>query len=346
MQSINPRLLALFQKRIEGDDALLELARLRFQQAGLGAEFYAATPDELERLLRFKPDNTAPVVVHLPRGINLLEPKYISRVIHFTAAFAGVVDGFVLHDQAEILTLPYQAALSEIDHALQNYQSGPMLFVEYAVGLTPAAFCELHERLHNLPRVSACIDIGHLGIYYARESYGKAHANHDICALKPSDPELPELIEDIQNTIAQVLTKVLSVVRQLAGLGKALHFHLHDGHPLSTFSPFGVADHLSFFEKIPLPFSFKGKQELATMFGPGGLEKIIAAATALLDLDRLSFTLEIHPAEGRLPLGDASHLFSHWQIKTNAERMNYWLSVLVENHRLLSGIINRQGLNI
>jgi len=184
------------------------------------------------------------------------------------------------------------------------------------------------------------------GIYYARQLYRQSHPGHDICALTPTAPELPGLIEYIQNTVEQVLGMVLTVVRRLAGLGKALHFHLHDGHPLSTFSPFGVADHLSFFSKIPIPFAFKDKRELATMFGPGGLEKIIAAVTALLDLDRLSFTLEIHPTKGRLPLGDAAYLFNHWRLKTNAEQMNYWLSVLVENHRLLSAILNRQGLKV
>jgi hypothetical protein len=49
-----------------------------------------------------------------------------------------------------------------------------------------------------------------------------------------------------------------------------------------------------------------------------------------------SLTLEIHQAEGRLPLGDAARLFRHWLDLTNAERMNYWLSVLAENTVLLS----------
>lgn len=343
MKSTNPRLLALFQKRIEGDDALLELARLRFRKAGLGAEFYAANPDELMWLLHFRPNNTAPVVIHLPREINLLDQKDIERIIHFMVTAAGLVNGFVLHDQTEIVSnlQKYQAALTEIDTALQCCQPKPILFVEYAVGLEPAFFCELHERLKNLQNVSACIDIGHLGIYYARESYSKTHSNHDICSLQPLDPKLPEFVEDVQCAVDNVLTKVLSVVQQLASLGKPLHFHLHDGHPLSTLSPFGVSDHLSFFEKIPIPYAFKGKKELSTMFGPKGLEKIIAEATALLDFDSLTFSLEIHPTEGRLPLGDASHLFNHWKIKTNAEKMNYWLSVLLKNHRLLSSIVNR-----
>ena len=69
----SPRTLALFQKRIAGDDSLLQLAQLRFEQAGLGAEFYAGTPDELERLWAFRPlmRPEAPVSVHLDRDLNV-----------------------------------------------------------------------------------------------------------------------------------------------------------------------------------------------------------------------------------------------------------------------------------
>src|ERR1035441_9500157 len=39
---------------------------------------------------------------------------------------------------------------------------------------------------------------------------------------------------------------------------------------------------------------------------------------------------------GRLALRDAAHLFQHWQVRSNAERMNYWLSILAENRQLLT----------
>ena len=35
-------------------------------------------------------------------------------------------------------------------------------------------------------------------------------------------------------------------------------------------------------------------------------------------------------------MADAARLFAHWRDLTNAERMNYWLSVLGENAILLS----------
>ena len=38
MTASSPALRALFQQRVAGDTALLELARLRFAQAGMAAE--------------------------------------------------------------------------------------------------------------------------------------------------------------------------------------------------------------------------------------------------------------------------------------------------------------------
>ena len=189
--------------------------------------------------------------------------------------------------------------------------------------------------MKNLPQVSACIDIGHLGIYFVRQIYRQIEPSLDVCTLHPSDQRLPGLIEGVQGAVESALPEVLFVVRQLAALGKPLHFHLHDGHPLSILSHFGVSDHLSFLEKVPVPFLFKGRRQLDTMFGPQGLADIIAAAGASLDPELLTFTLEIHPGGGRLPLGDASYLFSHWQDKGNAEKMNFWLDVLVKNADLL-----------
>ncbi|MCK4729087.1 MAG: hypothetical protein KAT27_09205, partial [Desulfobacterales bacterium] len=99
-----PRLMALFQKRIEGDDALLHLANLRFKEAALGTEFYADTPVELEWVLRFKPTPEAPAVVHLSRGINLFEEESVKLIMDFAESFKDQVFGLVIHDQVEIAT--------------------------------------------------------------------------------------------------------------------------------------------------------------------------------------------------------------------------------------------------
>src|SRR4029450_3551656 len=67
-----PPLHALFQRRIDGDDALLRLARLRFEQAGLAAEVYADDPGQLEWVLGFAPPSPHRPVIHLDRRVNLL----------------------------------------------------------------------------------------------------------------------------------------------------------------------------------------------------------------------------------------------------------------------------------
>ena len=125
---------------------------------------------------------------------------------------------------------------------------------------------------------------------------------------------------------------VIDVIRSIGSLGKHVHFHLHDGHPLIP----GLSDHFTFLRRLPIPFSYQGRQSLSMMYGPGGLESVIWAATEACRPGGASFTLEIHQVEGRLPLADASRLFAHWRDLTNAERMNYWLSVLGENAILLS----------
>ena len=79
----------LFLRRFAGDDALLELAGLRFAQMGVAAELYADTPDELERTLRFVPPHRYLPTVHLNRGINVLSEQDRSRVAEFADRFAG-----------------------------------------------------------------------------------------------------------------------------------------------------------------------------------------------------------------------------------------------------------------
>jgi hypothetical protein len=87
--------------------------------------------------------------------------------------------------------------------------------------------------------------------------------------------------------------------------------------------------------RVPVPFSHDGRQSLPTMYGPAGLAAIVSTAMAATSLEQLSFTLEIHQVEGRLPLEDAAGLFKHWRDTSNAERMNYWLSVLANNGLLV-----------
>jgi len=337
----SPRTLALFQKRIAGDDSLLQLAQLRFEQAGLGAEFYAGTPDELERLWAFRPlmRPEAPVSVHLDRDLNVFEERGRKLVLDFATRFRGRLWGMVAHDRCEMTRRDYVLAIRELAFRLEEMPDSPRLFVEYAAGLEPAQFAEFFERTRELERISPCIDVGHVGIRTVRHAYSRAHPGEDVCTLNLRDQLLPEVIADVQEAVGSALDVVLELIGALGKLKKPLHFHLHDGHPLWACSRAGLSDHMSFLNRVPIPLEHDSKRALDPMFGPSGLFKIITRSLEALGADCLSFTLEVQPTEGRIPLGDAAYLVGHWRDTSNAERMNYWLSVLAENHQLVASAL-------
>jgi hypothetical protein len=337
MMNHAPLTLGLFEKRIDGDDSLMELARLRFQQAGLGAEMHAATPEQLDGTMPFRPGGDAPVMVHLPRHFNLADADSRRRIEHFARRFAGRVVGLVIHDHRLLADnfQEYVRAAQEMNARLRPIENSPWLFVEYAVGVELAAFVNFFEAIRALDRISVCVDIGHAGIFQARKAYAQIHPGVDVCALKSQPARIPQAMPDIEKAMATALPAVLDLVSQIGTFGKPAHFHLHDGHPLSTFSPFGVSDHLSFLAEIPLDFEHHGQRRAGLMFGPDGLFQVVAGAIRAFGRAQVSFTLEIHPRGDQLPLGDAAHLFSHWRDRTNAEKMNAWLALLGENHRLL-----------
>jgi hypothetical protein len=339
---IRPRTLGLFEKRIDGDDCLLELARLRFRQAGMGTEIYAPNAGLLAWMMGFRPDDQAPVVAHLSRAMNVAETGCHAQIEEFARHFAGRVYGLVIHDHSLLAENPrdYLRAAQELNDRLQAIHHCPWLFIEYAVGVELAAFADLSEAMRALDRISVCVDIGHVGIQQARNTYFQMHPRVDVCTLKSQPTLFPQALPEVEQATASALPAVLGLIQKLGNSAKPVHFHLHDGHPLSTFSPFGVSDHLSFLAEIPLNFEYQGRRRARLMFGPGGLFEIVAQAMQTFGGNRISFTLEIHPPADRLPLGDAAHLFQHWRDKTNAEKMNCWLSVLVENHQLLSLAIN------
>jgi hypothetical protein len=343
---MNPPILGLFEKRIDGDDSLLALARLRFKEAGLGTEFYAETPEELDKLLQFKPTPETPAVVHLGRGLNLFLDESHAMVIDFAERFKNQVFGFVIHDQVEIKGSfdDYLKTLRKLGQRLEHVNS-PCVYIEYAAGLPLDLFLSLFEAMGDIPGIGCGVDIGHVGLWQTRATYAAGHPGKDVCVLSSADPQLPEVIEDIQKAVASAINAVIHVVQVLEKTARPVHFHLHDGHPLSTLSFLGISDHLSFLEKIDIPFDFKGRKHLDPMYGPKGLERIVVEAMRRLGRERVSFSLEIHPTKGWRPLGKHAHLFSHWKDKTNAEKMNYWLSVLLENHQLVKKALGNQTLN-
>lgn len=340
--------MALFKKMIEGDDALLKLASLRFQESGLGAEFYAETLDELDWLFGFIPSPESPVAVHLHRKINILEEESRRLILDFASSYAGQIYGLIIHDQDEITDhlSDYVETLQTIQYQLSELQGRPYLFIEYAVGLEPKLFTDLFTRIHHLEQVSACIDIGHVGIQQARENFFLHHPGTDVCTLTPSDTFLKEVITDVESAACTALPAVLKLIQTLGKLEKPLHFHLHDGHPLSTASEYGVSDHISFLSEIPIPFEYQGKKRLNPMFGPFGLTEIVGETVKTLSAELVSFTFEIHPGDTRIPLGNSSDLFHHWKDRSNAERMNSWLTTIQQNHTLLLGAWNKYNENL
>lgn len=328
---------ALFQQRVQGDDALLRLAQLRFAQAGLAAEAYADSPEQLERIIGFVAPHARLPMVHLNRGTDVLQPRGREVVQAFASRFAGRVAGLVVHDKAEMATRvdALVDSMKELTRRLAAHPDSPYLFLEYAAGLELDRFVEIAERLKDLEHISFCIDVGHVGIRQARNSFSRQHAAPDLAALHPDDPRLPDLVADVQSAVGSALPAVVGLTHDLGRIGKRLHFHLHDGHPVIR----GLPDHFSFLTQVPVPFSYEGRRSLASLYGPGGLATIVRTAIDACGIEKASFTLEIHQAEGRLPLGDAAGLFQHWRDLTNAERMNYWLSVLAQNTLLVRSVL-------
>jgi len=334
--------LGLFEKRIEGDDTLLELARLRFKQARMGAEMHAATPQQLEHLMRIRPAADLPVVVHLPRHFNLLNDDHRKQIADMASVSAGRIYGMVIHDHQDLISRSdeFVQAAGAIDRELAQIRACPLLFVEYASGLEPRMFARFFEAIRDLAYVSACVDVGHVGIKQARNTFANMHRGEDICALKGEPSRIPDMIVSVETAVGSALPTVLDLTDALGKIEKPVHFHLHDGHPLSNFSPYGVSDHLSFLMEMPLNFDYRGRRSVPLMFGRAGLHQIVKKGVQTIGRERVSFTLEIHPLPGHLSLGDAAPLFKHWVDKTNAEWMNHWLAVLRENHvALLEALI-------
>ena len=311
----------LFQQRVAGDDALLRLAARRFAEAGMPAEVYADTPDDLERLLRYVPEHETLPVVHLHRAVNLLDPAGRATVDTFAARFAGRLAGIVVHDRPSMRdrTAEVVDALRDVGRPRPDQPGRPVVFLEYATGFGPAWYADLAVRIADVELASVCIDVGHVGIEVGRQ----ALAGVELATLTPQSAAA------VQDATRAALPVVLDLVRAIGPLGKTLHLHLHDGHPLIP----GLADHFSFLTRVPVPFAVDGRRSLDPMYGPAGLAEILRVTTQACGTGQASFTLEIHQVEGRLPVPDTD-LFGHWRDLTNAERMNYRLAVLADNHLL------------
>jgi hypothetical protein len=326
----------LFGRYVSGDDAILRLARLRFAEAGMPAELYADTPEQLESELRFVPPHPALPLAHLSRQINLLRDDGQRQVQAFTRQFGGRLLGVVVHDQAGMAD-----RIPEVVAALRNATAGgspdaPAVFLEYAAGMGPERFTELARQPADVEGASVCIDIGHVGIRESRRRLEAMHPGLDLAGLSRDGAAAPGLVADVQAAARSSVDVVLEMIESTGAVGKPLHFHLHDGHPLIP----GLSDHFSFLTRVPVPFTWEGRASLDPMYGLRGLGQVLAAIVRHCSHGGSSATLEIHQSEGRLPLGNAAGLFGHWADLTDAERMNYWLSVLAGNHLIAATMLD------
>lgn len=336
LETTTPPLHALFQRRVAGDDALLELARLRFEQFGLAAEIYAESATDLEHELAFVPPAARPPMVHLSRRIDLLHEPDREAVTALIRGFGDRVSGFVVHDRPDMPARldEFRDAAADISRALVD-AGHARLFVEYAARCELAEFVAMGETLDGIPQVGLCIDTGHVGIYEARREFARLRPDVglDLARLAPDHPLLPGVVDDVQAAVATALPAVVKLTGALVERGLPVHYHLHDGHPLIH----GLSDHFGFQSRLPIPFSHRGVRSLDQLYGVTGLAAILAATQAF-EPGQVSLTLEIHQVVGRLPLAEAAGLFAHWRDLTNAERMNAWLAVLTEHAVLVDAL--------
>jgi hypothetical protein len=334
-----PGVRALFQQRLSGDDALLRLAERRFREAGMPAEVYAENPDQLEYLLGYVPDHDTLPVVHLNRSADLLRQSGRDLVESFATRFAGRVAGLVVHDKPTMAERLYEVVdtMRALGRATLGRGGRPMIYLEYAAGLPVDLFATLGEQLADIELASLCIDIGHVGIAHARSVTLHSPSGAAWSDLSLTDPRLSEVTDQVQSATHAARMVVLELIRRIGAIGKPVHFHLHDGHPLVPRN----SDHYSFFSRFPVPAEVAGVYALPPLFGPDGLAAVLDEAVRSSAPANPSFTLEIHRVDGRLPLGAASELFTHWRDLTNAERMNYWLCVLADNHLLATSLLEQ-----
>ena len=184
----------------------------------------------------------------------------------------------------------------------------------------PGWFVEVGEQLRDVERVSLCIDVGHVGIRQARQAFFGAHPGLDLATLTRRTHGRPTDRRRAGGRRNRLPT-VLEVTRALGRIEKPLDFHLHDGHPLIPGS-----HHFSFPPRSPFHSRTRTEARCLDVWAEADSPRSSRPRPTPVRVERMSLTLEIHQAEGRLPLGDAAGLFHHLRDKTSAERMNHWLA--------------------
>src|SRR5262249_38901784 len=155
-----------------------------------------------------------------PRNIRLLEAKGRDAVCAFAARFAREAAGLVVHDQLETASRfdDYVAAVRDLDARLRGLGPGPTVHIEDAAGGPAEAFVALLEAVRDCERVSACVDISHIGIRQCQRAYDRLHPGEEVCHLKWHDPRLPGRVNDVQAACGTALPVVCQTVAAIARL--------------------------------------------------------------------------------------------------------------------------------
>ena len=98
-----PLLHAMFHRQVAGDESLLRLAQERFHAADLGPEFYPENPAALVHSMSFHPGQSSGTsTVHLPRHLNLFDPRSLDEIVAFARSCGPGVRGMIVHDQPDV----------------------------------------------------------------------------------------------------------------------------------------------------------------------------------------------------------------------------------------------------
>ena len=324
--------IGMAKPMVDGDAALFRLAQRRFAQLGLGVEIYPAGPEHLRELSVFFPEG-AVNTVHLPYHYNLTNPEHFAEIA--ACAQIGGVRGFTLHEY-KYAAAPeaFKDAARRLSAVLQKAPGRPAVFLEFVGGLD--GYTEALKLVHGIPLICPCLDAGHIAVEHCQARLRRRFPELDQKLLSPDFPGLEKYIAGIQEAVRGALDDALDSIRGFLDMGwEKVHFHCHNIHPLSKFSPYPIRDHLSFLKQIPLPFAFNGRKVVDGVYNIAGARRLHALlADAARDND-LSLMLEIHRQPGHLPLGADADLFSHWADLENAEAMNYHLELIAQCYNVL-----------
>ncbi len=338
-----PAINGLLNYHIKGDEALLYLGCSRYTQAGFGVELHPGTPEHMKEILKFVPAGSSSTA-HLPYSV-VLDHDDTDRICDFVAEGGDIIGGYVMHDSAYYRENSEHGVelISKLSNKLDGKTNG-VVFLEYAAGLPFDLYYSIAEKITSLPNIGICIDIGHISIKAIAEELSKVLPEQDQRALRPGG----DLTYDKYKLVAQAVHdgrgKALKLIESLAKIANFVHFHLHDGHPLSTFSPYGVRDHIPFFWEIPTQLREVGA--VGGLYGVTGLRRVLQIAIANISVEKLSLTLEIHPQPGQKDIAaENMEYFAEWRDLTNAKAMNFWMDLVIQNCLIVRDLCTEMDKN-